>query len=73
MGSLFNLIIVDHDKRVFNVIENINDDEYYNGLVVKAQQENRDIRCFTTTLPFERAIQEYNIEYGYEYKRERIL
>lgn len=46
MTKPFNLFIVDHDKELFNVIENITNDEFHNELIVKAQVSGRDVRAF---------------------------
>lgn len=69
----FNLFIVDHDRKLFNVIENLSNDDYHNKLIVKAQQTGRDVRAFSSTQNLKETIRNYEIQMGYKYTLENVL
>jgi hypothetical protein len=50
----FYLIIIDEDRRVFNVVGPLHDDEEWNSRVVEMQNKGRKVRCFSRHEPSSR-------------------
>ncbi|MCZ8512437.1 hypothetical protein O9H85_08315 [Paenibacillus filicis] len=71
MAQVTSLFVVDHDKKVFNIHENILDDQYHLELIILAQKDKRDVRYFTTYEPAFEARSELEAQ-GYQYTEERI-
>lgn len=44
----FFIVVVDRDKKQFNVIGPMSNDQWINRRVLKAQEEGRDVYCFTS-------------------------
>ena len=65
----FYLIIVDHDRRVFNIVGPISSDRDWNTRVLEAQEAGRDVRCFSIEAADESELrlkaEQYRAQMGY--------
>lgn len=72
-SKFFNLFIVDHDRKLFNVIESLTNDSFHNKLIVKAQQLGRDVRAFSSHEVLDKSISDYETQMGYKYTKDNVL
>jgi hypothetical protein len=71
---LFLLVVVDEDKKVFNIVGPITDDTEWNVKIVELQKSGRNVRCFSSTP--ERSVAElsklYSGQTGFTYSETLI-
>lgn len=69
----FSLVIVDRDKKVFNVIGPISGDSLWNERVLTARESGRDVMCYASYKSEGEIIKEHSSGFGHEYRKETIL
>lgn len=73
---MFYLVIVDEDKKKFNVV-GTRDDTKINEEIVKLQKQGRQVRCFNPQNINEQNLftkaKEYEDQTGYEFVTESVL
>lgn len=71
----FLLVVVDHNRGIFNVVGPIAHDATWNKRVVNCQEAGRDVRCFTAPegRTKESIAAEYSTQAGYEYVEDSVL
>lgn len=70
----FYLVLVDHDKKMFNVIGPIIDDSDWNKKIVELQQKGRKTNCFSVpgSESLKNIISSYSRQTGYDFSHELI-
>ena len=71
----FLLVIVDHDRNIFNVVGPMDNDDPWNKRVVKCQKNGRDVRCFTASAGSTKKsiADQYSQQMGYKYVEDSVL
>ena len=71
----FYLIMVDHDKKMYNVIGPISDDSDWNKKIVELQNKNRKVNCFSVSgsKSFENIISSYSEQTSYVFSQQLIF
>lgn len=70
---MFNLVIVDEDKKKFNIV-GMYDDTKINEEIVNLQKQGRKVRCFTSNIEDKNLIaREYENQMGYEFVTDSVL
>lgn len=71
----FLLVVVDHDRGIFNVVGPINDDNPINKSVVECKKGGREVNCFTVPEGHskESTATQYSQQMGYKYVEDSVL
>ena len=71
----FLLVIVDHDRKIFNVVGPMGNDDPWNKRVVECQEGTRDVRCFTAPegSTKESIAVQYSQQMGYKCVEDSVL
>lgn len=71
----FFLVVVDEDKKVFNVVGPITDDRGWNKRIVDAQKQGRNVGCFTwpTIDSVQNILDSYSEQTGYRFSDMSVI
>ena len=71
----FLLVIVDHDRHIFNVVGPMDNDNSWNYRVVQCQKDGRRVNCFTASegSTKESIVIKYSQQMDYEYVEDSVL
>ena len=71
----FMFVVVDHDRRLFNVYGPISSDQYWVRRIVECQEAGRDVRCFTARegATKEDIVSEYGAQMKYKFVEKDVL
>jgi len=75
MRKLFYLVIVDEDKKKFNIV-GMYDDTMINQEIVELQNQGRNVRCFTSNINEQNLFikaKAYENQMGYEFVTDSFL
>ena len=69
------IVVLDHDKKVFNVLGPMTDDSDITHRVYNCQQSGREVTCFTENgrYTMEQVIDSIKMQFRYEFSKELIV
>jgi|GEM_PF-4029839 len=66
-------VIIDHDRKLFNVIESVNNIGWWEQKMNDVRKQNRDVRGYGSVNRADIARKNYERQFGYTYTMDSVL
>lgn len=66
-------VIIDHDRKLFNVIESVNNNGWWEERMNDVRKQNRDVRGYSSVNRPDIARKDYERQFGYTYTMDSVL